>query len=177
VTITAVTPPDAASDPVHPDHDRWVKEKTLRMEIEHAQLVGLSLRHAEAENARMLARAEQRAKEQPAPKAKAPPSEARAQRHAARGITRRAPKKRKAECACGLCTPCKRKMRVLAIFQRRASSDAMCALGKDLGVALLALVSGKGSFAGMRQSDAKRAFNAKIDAICDRSVPLLGGWR
>lgn len=178
MTITAVTPPDAASDPAHPDHDRWVKEKTLRMEIEHAQLVGLTLRDAEAENARMLARAEQRAKDAIPIKSKAPPSEARAQRHATRGITRCAPKKQKRECICGRCVPCKRKMRVLAIFQRRTAGDvAMRALGDDLFVAFLAATTSKGAFVGMKPKDAKRALVTKIDGICDRSVPALGSWR
>lgn len=177
MTIAAVTPPDAASDPAHPDHDRWVKEKTLRMEVEHAQRLGLSLRYAEAENARLLARAEQKAKEEPVRTVKAP-STARADRHAARGITRRAPKKQKRECACGTCTPCKRKMRVLAIFQRRTAGDiAMRTLGDDLFASFLAATTGKGAFVGMRPKDVARALSAAVDKICDRSVAALGAWR
>jgi hypothetical protein len=178
VTIAAVTPPDAASDPKHPDHDRWVKDRTLKMEIEHAQLVGLTLRDAEAENARMLARAEQKAKEAgPAIKTKAPISRDREMRHATRGITRKAPKKaKKPECACGLCVPCRRKMRVLAIFQRR-QDPAIKAFGDNLFTSFLAATTGKGEFAGLRPGDAKRALTARIDRICDASVFLMGTWR
>jgi hypothetical protein len=63
VKIHAVTPTDAASDPLHPDHDRWVKERTLAMEVAHAQRMGLGLRHAETENAYWLQRAEAKARE------------------------------------------------------------------------------------------------------------------
>lgn len=177
MTITAVQPPDAASDPKHPDHDRWVKDRTLKMEIEYAQLVGLTLRDAEAENARMLARAEQKAKEAPPVIAKPSPL-AREQRHAARGITRKAPKKVKPECACGVCIPCRRKMRVAAIFQRRKSGDmTMKQFADDLFTSFLAATTSKGAFAGLRPKDAKRALAAKVDRICDASVFLMGAWR
>lgn len=178
MTITAVTPPDAASDPKHPDHDRWVKDRTLKMEIEHAQLVGLTLRDAEAENARLLARAEQKAKESgPVVKPPRTPSIAREQRHAERGITRKAPKKARLECACGLCVPCRRKLRVLAIFQHRAADPGMKMLGDDLFAAFLGASTGVGSYKGLSKRDAKRALSIKIDAICDRSVYKLGAWR
>lgn len=177
--VTAVTPPDAASSPDHPDHDRWVKETTLRMEVEHAQRLGLGLRHAEEENARLLARAEAKAAAAPAPvKRPVSPSDARAKRHADRGITRRAALKApRPECGCGLCLLCRRKLRVLAIFQARASAPAMKSLGDDLFAAFLSASTGIGSYKGLSKRDAKRALSVKIDAICDRSVPLLGAWR
>lgn len=176
MTIAAVTPPDAASDPKHPDHDRWVKDRTLKMEIEHAQAAGLTLRHAETENARLLARAEMKAKEAPAVIAK-PSRMAREKRHADRGITRRAPKpEKKPECACGACIPCRRKMRVLALYQGRAN-PGLRKLSDDISAAYLAAITSKGSFSGLRPKDATRALAAKIDSICDASVFLMGGWR
>jgi len=176
VTITAVQPPDAASDPKHPDHDRWVKDRTLKMEIEHAQLVGLTLRDAEAENARMLARAEQKAKEAPTVVAKPSPI-AREQRHAARGITRKAPKNAgKPECSCGLCIPCRRKMRVLAIFRGRAAGHpVLFALSEDIKSSFVVRI--RDSIAGVRKGALDRALAARIDAICDRSIPTMGEWR
>ena len=177
MTIAAVTPPDAASDPKHPDHDRWVKEHTLKMEIEHAQAARLTLRHAESENARLLARAEMKAKEAPTPMAK-PSRLARENRHAARGITRKDPKKQKPECACGICVPCRRKMRVAAIFQRRKAGDmTMKQFADDLFTSFLAATTSKGAFACLRPKDAKRALAAKVDRICDASVFLMGAWR
>ncbi len=52
--VAATEIPDAASNPTHPDHDRWVKDRTLRMEVEHAKVLGLPLRIAEQENQRLL---------------------------------------------------------------------------------------------------------------------------
>jgi hypothetical protein len=44
VIVKAVTPSAAAASPSHPDHARWVKERTLKQEIEHATLIGGTLR-------------------------------------------------------------------------------------------------------------------------------------
>lgn len=179
--IAAVTPPDAASDPAHPDHDRWVKDRTLKMEIEHAQRVGLTLRDAESENARLLARAEQKAKQAPVvAKPGTSSTRARARRHADRGITRKAPKKpaHTRECVCGTCTPCRRKMRVAAIFQRRNAGDVtMKQHADDLFMAFLAATTSKGAFTGLRPRDARRALAAKVDSICDSTVFFMGPWR
>lgn len=179
--VTAVTPPDAASDPAHPDHDRWVKDVTLRREVEHAQLVGLPLHVAESENQRLLERADRIAKEQkPKCKPSAAPSAARAKRHAERGITKRAPKKQpvRRECACGTCMPCKRKIRMLAIFARQRGGDAtMRPLIYDMMAATMSATAGIGPFKGLARGAVHRLLAHKIDTICDRSIATLGTWR
>jgi hypothetical protein len=179
VKVTAVTPPDAASDPAHPDHDRWVKDVTLRREVEYAQLVGLPLSYAESENSRLLERAE-RISTDAKPKPTAAPSVARAQRHAARGITRRAPNKQsvRRECACGTCAPCKRKIRMLAIFARQRGGDAtMRPLIYDMMSASVSATAGIGPFKGLARDAVKRLLAHKLDAICDRTVVAMGAWR
>lgn len=181
MTIAAVTPPDAASDPAHPEHDRWVKEVTLRREVEHAQLVGLPLHVAEAENRRLLERADRIAADQKpvARQTKAPQFE-REKRMQERGVVRRKPAARRGAraCACGKCVPCKRNVRILALFQRKQAGDvSVRALVSEMGSASLAASAGVGSFKGLSKADARRALAVIVDSICDRSVAWMGPWR
>jgi hypothetical protein len=175
VKITAVTPTDAASDPAHPDHDRWVKETTLKLEVEHAQRVGLSFRDAESANAYWLARAEAKARVPVAPSSPAPRKD-RTQRLAERGVTVTAPKVKKLKPSpCGRWGAGRNRMgerRVVGIMAKRKEDKFFAALAEPLIRASYRL----GSFAGLSKREYERAVVAACEAACDASIPRLGRW-
>lgn len=187
--VTAVTPADNASDPKHPDHDRWVKETTLKMEVEHAKRVGLPLRVAEAENLRLLERSEQIAKSQkPATKKKPAavtadmPRKGHRQRVLERGVT---VKKAGPEISllklspcgrCGTCRNCMRERRVLLIVQKRKDDAFLGALANRLFIAGLHASARVGKFKGLSKRDVDRALTVQAESACDASVRLLGNW-
>lgn len=174
--VTAVTPAATASDPNHPDHERWVKEHTLKMEVEHAQAVGLSLRDAEAENVRMLERSAQIAKAKP----QKPKNVGHQERKAHRGVTTRsvsAKEEKPKGCKCGLCNACKRAQRISLIMQMGRQNSVLGDLAKKLMVVSLQASSGTGQFLGLNKRDCARALHTYVDAACDASVPVLGRWR
>ena len=177
--VTAVTPTDAASDPNHPDHDRWVKETTLKIEVEHAQRVGKTLRDAEAENAHWLQRAEARARDAKVavPTKPSAPRRSRDERLAERGVTVTAPAVRELKpspCGrCGLCRNCMRERRVLLIMQKRKEHPFFAGLADTLIRASLRI----GRFATLRGRDYERAVVAVCEQACDASVARLGEWK
>lgn len=179
--VTPVSVPDTASDPAHPDHERWVKDRTLKMEIDHAKAVGLSTRDAEAENAKMLERSAHIAAEQSAaPRKKAQPNAGHDERLTQRGITKRAVAKEKPptkRCSCGRCTGCMRSQRIMLIMQRGKEDDALAVLAKKLMVVSLQASAGTGPFVGLGKKDRERALHSYVDAACDASVTKLGAWR
>lgn len=181
--VTGVTTPDAAADVLHPDHPRWVKERTLAMEVAHAQRTGGTLRDAEAENARLLARMEALARaEKPAPQALERAS--REERHRERGVftrpvTPRLPGSELSPCGrCGTCRRCKREKRVYAmILKARAGDKRFEAAVKRLGLLAIAAQNGIGMFAAMTPADADRYITRRTEDICDSTIPTLGQWR
>jgi len=179
VKVTPISVPDSASDPAHPDHERWVKDRTLKMEIEHAKAVGLSLRDAEVENRRLLERTEQIAKaaQQQTSKKR---NVGNAERQARRGVTKRAVADIgdvQARCSCGRCIGCMRSKRIMLIMQRGREDSTIGEIAKKLMVVSLQASAGKGPFLGLDRKDRERALHAYVDAACDASVRLLGAWR
>lgn len=179
--VTAVTPVDAASDPRHPDHDRWVKETTLAMEVAHAQRVGGTLRDAEAENARLLARMEALARnEKPAAPVKRVDRETRA---AERGVTARhaAPEihiSKLSPCGrCGTCVACKREKRVCLIIQHQRTDKTCEALAGEMFLTALRANAALGEFKFMSKRERDRAIVIKAESVCDRSVKRFGAWK
>lgn len=178
--VTAVTPVDAASDPKHPDHDRWVKETTLAMEVAHAQRVGGTLRDAEAENARLLLRMEALARnEKPAPAA---PRVDRERRAKERGVTTRHAQPIKVAKAppcgrCGICIDCKREKRVWLISQKKNDDRACAALFGSLVVAAHQYHARVGPFAIASKRERDRALVLKVESVCDRSIKRFGAWK
>jgi hypothetical protein len=180
VKVSAVNVPDSASDPAHPEHDRWVKERTLKMEIDHARAVGLSLRDAEAENIRLLERTEQIAKNTPAPAKKQKQNIGHNERLTQRGVTKRAVGREKPEskrCSCGRCAGCMRAQRIMLIMQRGREDSSIGDLAKKLMLVSLQASSGTGQFLGLNKRDRERALHVYVDAVCDASARLLGAWR
>lgn len=180
--VTPVTAPAEASDPAHPEHDRWVKDVTLAREMEWAKTVGLPTRVAEAENARLLELTAKQAKDAPPPAPKQNKKQpAETGRTDSRGVTRRVAAPAAAEpkgCICGRCLDCKRNMRVMAIIERKRAGDVSAlAYWNELTSTSLAAAAGVGRFKGLRKADIRRAMLATIDSICDRSVSLMGAWR
>lgn len=188
--IVAVTPTDAAADPMHPDHDRWVKERTLAMEVAHAMRMGLSLRHAETENAYWLQRAEAKAREGTVPAA--PTSgqkkrKTRAERLAERPVvvkTAKPEKKRTlrdlSPCGrCGLCRACKREKRIyaIAIKARKERDPKLMELIKQLWLESLQASNRTGKFQGMSTRDANRIIARRLEDICDSTIPSMGEWK
>lgn len=186
--VTAVTPVAAASDPLHPDHDRWVKETTLKMEVEHANRVGRSLRQAENENRFWLERAEAKArglKDRPGTP-KQHKRKTREERLAERPVTVRtakpeAPKTwaRISPCGrCGECIRCRREKRVLLMSQRAKEGDLkFAAILWKLGMLGMNARDLTGPYAEMNVRDANRALIRELEDICDSTVMQWGPWR
>lgn len=183
--VAAVTPGEAASDPLHPDHDRWVKETTLKMEVEHAQKLGGTLRDAEAENARLLARMEALAREAKPVHQRNVPRKSRAERMLDRAVSVKhaMPKPNmwlaSSPCGrCGLCRGCKREKRVLAIGHLATKQKDPWAMQSMWGISLLLLriQAGSGEFKGVSKSAAQKRLVAAVEKVCDESVKKLGAW-
>jgi hypothetical protein len=176
VKVAAVTPVDAARDPAHPDHDRWVKETTLKMEVDHAKAVGLPLRHAEAENLRLLERSERIASDsKPVAEPRRKPAR---ERIADKGVTVRAAKPeisilKMSPCGrCGTCRNCMRERRVLLIMQKRKDDKFLAQIAAGLVCAAMRM----GKYANLSKRDYDRAVAATAEAACEASIPRLGKW-
>jgi hypothetical protein len=188
VKVSAVTVPDAASDSAHPDHDRWVKDRTLAMEAKHAAIQGRTYQQAEQENAFWLARAEARARGAKDAASKPTPGKRkmRDQRLADRPVAVRPaePEKvrslaRLSPCGrCGICRCCKREKRVLLMTQRaKAGEMKYVQIMWRLSVDAMHAQTCSGKFRGMRPGDANRKLMAELEDICDATVIQMGPWR
>lgn len=185
--VSVVTIPDAASDPAHPDHDRWVKDKTLKMEIDHAQAIGLSARDAEVENLRLLNRAERLANDKPQKLTKKQPpgtNVGSAARKKKRGVFVREASPlvsgaKLSPCGrCGTCLRCKREKRVFAMSLKAREGDRRFALILwQLAMYAQQAQDGTGRFAGVNPRDANRMVISKLEEVCDGTIPFMGQWR
>lgn len=186
--IAAVTPTDAASDPKHPDHDRWVKEHTLKLEVEHARRLGRSFRQAEDENRFWLERAEQRARglKEPAGTPKLRKRKTREERLAERPVVVRPSKIKKdvglrglSPCGrCGVCIACKREKRVYLMAIKAKQGDAKFdRIIKQLWLNSMMANCCTGPFTGMTRIDAARKMERELEDICDATVMQMGPWR
>lgn len=188
--VTAVTPVAAAANPSHPDHARWVKEQTLKVEAQHAQSLGLSFRHAETENTRQLERLANR-KRKPA-KPRKPKRIDTPEQLAKEGVTIRPAPKRKAPqmppCKlCRVCVWCRRAIRVSHIGMRARQDDLRArALQDELNAIMLAAITRKDyrdalarelPFSRITGHDVDKAVTMGIEWVCDRSIPFMGQWR
>lgn len=199
--VRASSPPAAAASPKHPDHARWVKEQTLRIEVDHARTTGGTLRDAELANARALERLSGRRRElarpDPIPR-KAPPSAAERQaKRAEEGVTIKpvAPVTiiPPPECGvCGLCLRCRREERAKLIMRKGREGDRamqwlslnfvalMLGLQKRVDTKIAPSRRARGrevAFSRMRKQERITAFLDASAAICDWSVSALGAWR
>lgn len=186
--VTAVTPSDAAADPLHPDHDRWVKETTLAVEVQHAQRLGKTLRDAEAENAYWLQRADAKAREaKPAPAPKKQPRKDREDRALERGVSVRhttlgpEPTLRQlSPCGrCGVCRACKRERRIyqMAVHYKQSRDEKIKQTLDGLFFLSMQARDLTGPFRGMSRDDAERILVRKLEDICDATIPSMGAWR
>lgn len=190
MSVTLVTAGDAARHPSHPDHARWVKERTLAMEIEHAQANGGTLRDAENANRAALGRLSARQGSKPAPVARRAEREVTKAKLAEAGVTKRparvVPVMPMVCRMCGLCIECKRLARLAEIRRRERLGDEnmepfinalrMTAFAHGLRRKL----RDEGAifpFDSPSESVRLRAYNAMVDRVCDRTVPLVGAWR
>lgn len=189
--IVSVTPVAAAASPTHPDHARWVKERTLAREIAQAASEGLGLRVAEERNVRSLERLSNR---RPKPKKKKPTRRdpVTHEQLKAAGVTRRAPKPRKLPpmppCRlCRTCVWCKRTFRMSQIRRRAVELDQV-ALGlmQELVAIMLAAQQRKDyrdalgrelPFSRIQGADVDKAVTQGIEWVCDRSASFMGQWR
>lgn len=193
MTVKANTPTAAAANPAHPDHARWVKEQTLRREVEHAKTLGLSTRDAETANIRNLERLAARKRERrfAAPKKPQPKPQPDKQTLSESGVVKRiAPAKALpvSPCGhCGVCHNCRRERRMSLILDKARKGDTkLLALAWEITGLVMAcqarnryqdLTGARYDFHELTPRNRIRARNAGIDAACDRSVPLLGNWR
>lgn len=197
MSIKIVTPSEAAADPKHPEHARWVKERTLAMEANHASAVGLTFRQAEDANLANLIRLEARKQKPKAPRKPkrkgreiTPTTEEHARLKAAGVIKRKAriTPALKSMCNwCGLCIRCKREGRLQLIMAKaRLGDDKARALVMELVAMGFAAQSRKDykdaigrelPFSRLRGHDRNLAVTAGAEWVCDRSVPFMGEWR
>ncbi len=184
--ITAVTPSAAASNPSHPDHARWVKERTLRQEIaQHG-----SFRAAEIANTRALERLANR-KRKPK-KLKKPAPVPTSEQLAASGVTvkKAAPRKAPAMPPCKLCRKCvwcKRAIRVSMIGVKARQQDLRAhALQDELNAIMIAAIGRRDykdaigrelPFSRIVGVDVDKAVTQGIEWVCDRSASFMGQWR
>lgn len=188
--ITAVTPNAAAANPSHPDHARWVKEQTLKIETNHARSVGLSLRDAETNNIIQLERLANRKRRPRA--AKKPRKDITPDLLASSGVTVRPAKARKLAplppCKlCKRCVWCKRSLRMSQIATRSRQQDARAvALMHELTAIMFAANRGRDykdslsrelPFSRITGRDVDKAVTQGIEWVCDRSVSFMGQWR
>lgn len=192
MSIKAVTPVAAAASQNHPEHARWVKERTLAREVAQAHSEGLGLRVAEERNAQAL---ERLANRRPKPR-KAKPTKRDPVTHEqlkAAGVTKRvAPKPRKLPpmppCRlCRTCLWCKRTFRMSQIRRRAVELDQV-ALGlmQELVAIMLAAQQRKDyrdalgrelPFSRIIGHDVDKAVTQGIEWVCDRSTSFMGQWR
>lgn len=188
--ITAITPAAAAANPSHPNHARWVKEQTLKQEIRHAQMLGLSSRHAETENSRQLERLAARAHKKRAPRR---PTKVDAPEQLAKeGVTvRKAQRRRLAPMPpcrlCRRCVWCKRSLRMSQIATKAKQLDTK-AVNLMLELTAVQMAASRGTdyrdaigrelpFSRLRGHEVDRAVTQGIEWVCDRSVSFMGQWR
>ncbi len=188
MTVTAVIPTADASSPSHPDHDRWVKESTLAMEVaHHCGVLDQPFSVAESENIRLLERMEARAREaplvDPTPSA---PRQSREERAAERGVTVRPAQPLSlvkqlspSPCGrCGSCRHCKAEGRLVAVMHKAKLGDQeLIALFGPFAMLALNARARLGQFRGMRKADIDRIVTMAIEVLCDRTVPSMGNWR
>lgn len=188
--VSAVTPSAAASDPLHPDHDRWVKETTLAMEVEHAKRLGLGLRTAENENAHWLKRSEALAREGkpeqvPSKNQRKPGRKTREERLAERPVERKFVRAKSlvtgaqlSPCGrCGTCRRCMRERRVYAMSLKAKEGDLkFIPILWRLGMHAMAARDRTGKYAGMSVRDANRALIRLVEDVCDATVMQMGPW-
>lgn len=201
MSVKIVTPSDAAASPSHPEHARWVKERTLKIEAEHALRSGLTFRDAESNNSKNLTRLDAR-KRLPKPKRKkrkqqqstAPRNEEHARLAAAGVIKRPAPpqiaKPNVSPCNwCGLCLPCKREAR-LRMIMTSARLEGIGSAPYRLTMELVAITFAASAkrdykdalgrelpFSRLTGVDRVRARIAGAEWVCDRSTSFMGEWR
>ena len=188
--ITAPTPSDAARNPSHPDHARWVKEQTLKLEIQDAQTQGLSSRDAEIKNTRQLERLAARKRRKPQPKKTR--IDTTAEQLAAAGVTKRVAKPRKlapmpACKLCRRCVWCKRSLRLSQIARRAKEDDLRArALMDEIMAITFAAMSRKDyrdalgrelPFSRIIGHDVDKAVTQGLEWACDRSTSFMGQWR
>lgn len=190
MNIKAVTPSASAASPSHPDHARWVKEVTLAQEVAHAQSLGLSSRHAEAENMRQLERLANRKRKPRKPKA--PKKIDTAEQLAKQGVTQRvAPVKKLPPVPpcklCGQCLRCKRELRMSQIMTKARQQDpkALSLVQELVAIGFAAnarrdyrdAIGRELPFSRLKGHDYNRAVTAGAEWVCDRSVSFMGQWR
>lgn len=184
--VTAVTPVAAAASPTHPDHARWVKERTLALEVAQHP----TLRAAESANMRALERLANRKRK---PRVAKKPRKIETPEQLAReGVTVRpaAPRKipQMPPCKrCRKCLWCKRAIRISMIGVKALQEDVRAlALQNELNAIVLA-ASGKRDyrdalgrelpFSRLVGPDVDKAVNAGVEWVCDRSASFMGQWR
>jgi hypothetical protein len=201
--IRANTPSAAAAAPSHPDHPRWLKERTLAMEIAAVQREGGTLRDAENANAVSLQRLEAKKR---GPKLVATPSaiekaaskQRRKERRDKLGVTYKPvatvrPAIVKACRTCGVCLHCRREIRMLAIMQKAGQGDLrmewlvhnlvalQLAMQKRIDAKITPTRGAPGkevAFSRMRlNAERNLAFLSAVTEICDWSIRSLGAWR
>lgn len=191
MSVRAVTPSVAAAAPSHPDHARWVKDQTLRREIEFAKVNGGSVRAAEILNAQNLERLSNR-KRKPRVKKRPAPPEPTSEQLAVAGVTKKIATARKlppmSPCnLCRQCLRCKRELRMSQIASKAKQMDSKAVnLAMELSAIVIAAARRKDykdaigrelPFSRLVGHDVDRAVTSGCEWVCDRSTSFMGQWR
>lgn len=194
MSVKLVLPAATASSPSHPDHARWVKERTLEVEARHAHVIGGTIRDAEDANNRNLIRLDARKREnKPKPVKRPVDAGKREITHSdlkAAGVTKRQARVAKIaayKCKhCGLCRRCRRELRVAEIMRRHRIGDSAV---KDLANSLAVMVLAHGLRKLYRDGSVEFRFNelegfqrdralvSATERICEQSSATMGAWR
>lgn len=200
-------PSAAAAAPSHPAHPRWLKERTLAMEVRHAQQTGGATRDAELANQRALERLEGKKRDAGGRRRiLSPRAIEREERRRDRQLSRReqlgvtykpvAPVVKPAQfrCGrCGQCVVCRRELRAIAIMAKAREGDLemqwlthnLVALHFAIGKRIDCKISPSRSQPGreiafsrmMLGGERNLAFLGAVAEICDWSVRAMGAWR
>jgi hypothetical protein len=167
--------------------DRAVKERTLALEVRHAEATGGTFRDAETANIRNLERMAARKRDaRPRPLAAKPKPMLRSE---LAGVTRTVAKPKRVtmpRCKfCGLCRRCKRELRVAEILRRHRIGDvAVAPFANSLAIVVLAHNMRRryrdGSvefrFDELAGFQLDRALIAAVELVCERSALTMGTW-
>lgn len=189
IKIELATPTDAARDPLHPDHGRWVKEQMLARETAWLRSLGVQVRSrtVDASIERGLQRLAARKRESRKVAVQRDVTTMRtaeklAERAGARLIRRplrQAPKAPPYLCKrCGTCIRCRREARALRIIELgRAGDMRMRTLALEIVRVGLRSHAKIAEFEHLSPRDANRAITRVVEDVCDRSVSMMGEWR
>lgn len=176
------------------DADRKVKERTLELEVRHAEATGKTFRDAETANIRNLERLAARKRDtivKPVTKPSKPAfrevthedlqnAGIRKRQAAVTQVTRH-----RCGAACGHCFDCRALARTVLVRQRLPNEPRLAPIANALAVMTIAIgmkrrfrdLGIEFPFDHPSELMRRRAYDGAVGQILDRTTPILGAWR